>query len=56
MLHAWQQQQVERKGGVRQDRPVQRRKSELPRDTYTIKALEQYKRPAEYLSSNTENS
>ena len=47
--------QVERKGGVRQDKPVVRRKSELPRDLATMKALESFKRPDDYLTSNKES-
>lgn len=46
----------DRSGGTNKEKPLIRRKSELPRDNYTIKALETHKRADEYLSSNTENS
>ncbi|XP_021964080.1 serine/threonine-protein phosphatase 2A 56 kDa regulatory subunit gamma isoform [Folsomia candida] len=38
--------------GVRnKEKPLLRRKSELPHDSYTLKALNDYKRPDEYLST-----
>jgi len=33
-----------------------RRKSELPQDLYTAKALATYKRPEDHLTTNPENS
>ena len=33
-----------------------RRKSELPQDLYTAKALANYKRPEDHLTTNAENS
>lgn len=36
------------------DKVLMRRKSELPQDVYTIKALEAHKRAEEYLTANQE--
>ncbi|XP_074640009.1 serine/threonine-protein phosphatase 2A 56 kDa regulatory subunit delta isoform-like isoform X2 [Tubulanus polymorphus] len=38
------------------EKPLLRRKSQLPHDSYTIKALESYTRPEDYLSTSTENN
>ncbi|XP_064600606.1 serine/threonine-protein phosphatase 2A 56 kDa regulatory subunit gamma isoform-like isoform X3 [Liolophura sinensis] len=38
------------------DRPLLRRKSDIPHDVYTLKALETHKRPEEYLSTSSENN
>lgn len=35
----------------KKDKPLLRRKSELPHDTYTVKALTDHKRADEYLST-----
>ena len=45
-----------RRPAPNKDKPLVRRKSELPHDQYTIKALEAHKRADEYLPSATENS
>uniref|UniRef100_A0A8C8BPT6 Serine/threonine protein phosphatase 2A regulatory subunit n=1 Tax=Oncorhynchus tshawytscha TaxID=74940 RepID=A0A8C8BPT6_ONCTS len=39
---------------IKKDKVLMRRKSELPQDVYTIKALEQHKRAEEYLTANEE--
>ncbi|XP_061915342.1 serine/threonine-protein phosphatase 2A 56 kDa regulatory subunit delta isoform [Entelurus aequoreus] len=39
---------------AKKDKVVMRRKSELPQDVYTIKALEAHKRAEEYLTANQE--
>ncbi|CAB1343567.1 unnamed protein product, partial [Coregonus sp. 'balchen'] len=39
---------------IKKDKVMIRRKSELPQDVYTIKALEQHKRAEEYLTANEE--
>ncbi|XP_040923492.1 serine/threonine-protein phosphatase 2A 56 kDa regulatory subunit delta isoform isoform X1 [Betta splendens] len=39
---------------MKKDRALMRRKSELPQDVYTIKALEAHKRAEEYLTANQE--
>lgn len=41
---------------INKDKPLMRRKSDLPADMYTTKALEAHKRADEYLPSSTENS
>ncbi|KAK2163233.1 hypothetical protein LSH36_83g01069 [Paralvinella palmiformis] len=38
------------------EKPLLRRKSELPHDAYTIRALENHKRPDEYLPASSESS
>ncbi|XP_069394833.1 serine/threonine-protein phosphatase 2A 56 kDa regulatory subunit delta isoform isoform X2 [Paralichthys olivaceus] len=40
--------------GVKKDQALMRRKSELPQDVFTIKALEAHKRAEEYLTANQE--
>lgn len=39
---------------LKKDKVLMRRKSELPQDVYTIKALEAHKRAEEYLTANQE--
>ncbi|KAI5108282.1 serine/threonine-protein phosphatase 2A 56 kDa regulatory subunit delta isoform [Silurus meridionalis] len=39
---------------IKKDKVLMRRKSELPQDVYTIKALESHKRAEEYLTANQE--
>lgn len=39
---------------LKKDKILMRRKSELPQDVYTIKALEAHKRAEEYLTANQE--
>ena len=39
---------------IKKDKALMRRKSELPQDVYTIKALEAHKRAEEYLTANQE--
>uniref|UniRef100_A0A672NH51 Serine/threonine protein phosphatase 2A regulatory subunit n=1 Tax=Sinocyclocheilus grahami TaxID=75366 RepID=A0A672NH51_SINGR len=39
---------------IKKDKVLMRRKSELPQDVYTIKALEAHKRAEEYLTANQE--
>lgn len=39
---------------LKKDKGLMRRKSELPQDVYTIKALEAHKRAEEYLTANQE--
>ena len=39
---------------LKKDKVLMRRKSELPQDVYTIKALEAHKRAEEYLTANEE--
>ena len=38
------------------EKPLLRRKSELPHDSATIKALETHHRPDDYLTTSSENS
>jgi serine/threonine-protein phosphatase 2A regulatory subunit B' len=38
------------------EKPLLRRKSELPHDNYTIKAIETHKRADDYLNTSAENS
>lgn len=38
------------------DKPLIRRKSDIPHDTYTIKALESHKRADEFLATPNEKS
>ena len=38
------------------DKPLMRRKSDLPADVYTTKALESHKRPDDYLATSAENN
>ncbi|XP_038654864.1 serine/threonine-protein phosphatase 2A 56 kDa regulatory subunit delta isoform isoform X1 [Scyliorhinus canicula] len=45
---------VQVKKEIKKEKTLLRRKSDLPQDVYTIKALEAHKRPEEYLSSNQE--
>ncbi|XP_048452697.1 serine/threonine-protein phosphatase 2A 56 kDa regulatory subunit delta isoform [Rhincodon typus] len=45
---------VQVKEKIKKEKALLRRKSDLPQDVYTIKALEAHKRPEEYLSSNQE--
>jgi len=52
-LEAESNKEVSRKRNT--DKPLLRRKSELPHDTYTLKALETHKRPDDYLSTSAEN-
>ena len=39
---------------IKKEKVLLRRKSELPQDVYTIKALEAHKRAEEFLTSNQE--
>ena len=43
-------------GGAKGDKQMLRRKSELPHDSYTLKALENHKRADPFLSMSKENS
>jgi len=47
---------IQMRGGPNKDKPLTRRKSDLPADVYTTKALESHKRPDEYLSTAPENN